>query len=136
MILAGSSDFKPELNQSDVLDPRLQAQVLDVVGVADVSYPMDDGFNQAIAWSEGTLAYAKVALEKKFMLKYYYEIEHDTGKYVFGVDDTLKALEMGAVEVLIVWESLETNQYVLKNAVTGELVIKHLSKEQEVDQSK
>jgi len=42
---------------------------------------------------------------------------------------------MGAVETLIVWENLDTNRYVLKNAVTGELVIKHLSKEQETDQS-
>ena len=31
----------------------------------------------------------------------------DTGKYCFGVDDTLKALEMGAVETLICWENLD-----------------------------
>ncbi|CBI18177.3 unnamed protein product, partial [Vitis vinifera] len=36
----------------------------------------------------------------------------DTGKYVFGVDDTLKALEMGAVEILIMWENLDINRYV------------------------
>ncbi|CAK9861986.1 unnamed protein product [Sphagnum jensenii] len=46
-----------------------------------------------------------------------------------------KALEMGAVETLIVWENLEVNRYVLKNAVSGELVIKHLNREQESDQS-
>jgi hypothetical protein len=32
-------------------------------------------------------------------------------------------------------ENLDTNRHVLKNAVTGEIVIKQLSKEQEVDQS-
>ncbi len=31
----------------------------------------------------------------------------DTGKYCFGVEDTLKALEMGAVETLICWENLD-----------------------------
>jgi peptide subunit release factor 1 (eRF1) len=34
------------------------------------------------------------------------EISHDTGKYCFGVDDTIRGLEMGAVETLIVWENL------------------------------
>jgi peptide chain release factor subunit 1 len=54
---------------------------------------------------------------------------------VFGVDDTLKALDMGAVEILIVWENLDMHRYELKNTTTGEKVIKHLNKEQEVDQS-
>jgi len=42
---------------------------------------------------------------------------------------------MGAVEILIVWENLDINRYVLKNGSTGEIVIKHLNKEQETDQS-
>ena len=52
--------------------------------------------------------------EKRLIGKYFDEISQDTGKYVFGVDDTLKALEMGAVETLIVWENLDVNRYTLK----------------------
>ncbi|PPD81485.1 hypothetical protein GOBAR_DD21603 [Gossypium barbadense] len=107
LILAGSADFKTELSQSDMFDQRLQAKVLNVV---DVSY----GGEALIG-------------------KYFEEISQDTGKYVFGVDDTLKALEMGAVEILIVWENLDINRYMLKNSVTGEVVIRHLNKEQEAD---
>jgi peptide chain release factor subunit 1 len=51
--------------------------------------------------------------------KYFDEISQDTGKYCFGVDDTLKALELGAVETLIVWEALDTTRYVLRNAAAG-----------------
>ena len=61
--------------------------------------------------------------------KYFDEISQDTGKYVFGVEDTLKALEMGAVEILIVWDSLDINIYTLKNFITGEIVLKHLNKD-------
>ncbi len=50
--------------------------------------------------------------------KYFDEISQDTGKYCFGVEDTLKALEMGSVEILIVWENLDTMRYVLKNHQT------------------
>ena len=42
-----------------------------------------------------------------FSGKYFEEISQDTGKYCFGVVDTLKALECGAVEILICWENLD-----------------------------
>lgn len=132
LILAGSADFKTELSQSDLFDARLQAKVLNVV---DVAYGGENGFSQAIELSAEILSNVKFIQEKRLIGKYFDEISQDTGKYVFGVEDTLKALEMGAVETLIVWENLEVNRYILKNAVTGEEVIKHLSKEQEAVQS-
>lgn len=49
-----------------------------------------------------------------FSGRYFDEISQDTGKYCFGVEDTLKALEMGAVEILIVYENLDTMRYVLR----------------------
>jgi len=132
LILAGSADFKTELSQSDMFDPRLQAKILNVV---DVSYGGENGFNQAIELSAEILSNVKFIQEKKLIGKYFEEISQDTGKYVFGVDDTLKTLEMGAVEILIVWENLDVNRYTLKNAGTGEIFIKHLNKDQEADQS-
>ena len=53
-----------------------------------------------------------------FSGKYFDEISQDSGRYCFGVQETLKALEMGAVEILIVWENLEVIRYVLKNNTT------------------
>lgn len=132
LILAGSADFKTELSQSDMFDPRLQAKILNVV---DVSYGGENGFNQAIELSAEILANVKFIQEKKLIGKFFEEISQDTGKYVFGVDDTLKALEMGAVETLVVWENLDINRYVLKNAGSNEIIIKHLNKDQESDQS-
>ncbi|KAK2416012.1 eukaryotic peptide chain release factor subunit 1-3 [Trifolium repens] len=132
LILAGSADFKTELSQSNMFDPRLQVKILKVV---DVSYGGENGFNQAIGLSAEILSNVKFVQEKHLLEKYFKEIKQETGKYVYGVNDTLKALEMGAVETLIVWENLDINRYVLKNATTGEIVIKHLKKEQEANQS-
>lgn len=50
--------------------------------------------------------------------RYFDEISQDTGKYCFGVEDTLKAMEMGAVDILIVWENLDIQRFVLKNHST------------------
>jgi len=130
LILAGSADFKTELSQSDMFDPRLAAKILNVV---DVSYGGENGFNQAIELSAEILANVKFIQEKRLIGKYFEEISQDTGEYVFGVEDTLNALESGAIETLIVWENLDINRYVMKNSATGETVIKHLNKEQEAN---
>ncbi|KAJ4977429.1 hypothetical protein NE237_002535 [Protea cynaroides] len=132
LILAGSADLKTELSQSDMFDPRLQAKVLNVV---DVSYGGENGFSQAIELSSDVLSNVKFIQEKRLIGRYFEEISQDTGKYVFGVDDTLKALDMGAVETLLVWENLDLNRYVLKNVVTGETHVKHFNKDEEAKQS-
>lgn len=58
----------------------------------------------------------------------------DSGKFSFGVDDTIKACEMGASQMLLIWENLEHNRYVLKNNSTGEEKVVILNKEQEANQ--
>merc|ERR1711935_1121454 len=126
MILAGSADFKTELSQSDMFDPRLQGKIIKLV---DVSYGGENGFNQAIELAAESLANVKFIQEKKLINSYFDQISQDTGKYCFGVDDTLRALEMGAVETLICWENLDIQRNSLKNHTTGELKILHLTTE-------
>ncbi|KRZ05463.1 Eukaryotic peptide chain release factor subunit 1 [Trichinella zimbabwensis] len=116
LVLAGSADFKSELGQSDMLDQRLQAKILKIV---DVSYGGENGFNQAIELSADALHYVKFIQEKKLISKYFDEISQDTGKYVYGVEDTLRGLEMGAVETLICWENLDIIRYTLRNTQTA-----------------
>merc|ERR1712168_1317390 len=132
LVLAGSADFKTELSQSDMFDSRLQAKIIKLV---DISYGGENGFNQAIELAAESLANVKFIQEKKLIGRYFDEISQDTGKYCFGVDDTLKALEMGAVEILIVWENLETTRYVLKNHANDEEKILHLNADQEKDKT-
>ena len=88
---------------------------------------------QAIELSAECLSNVKFIQEKKLIGRYFDQISQDTGKYCFGVEDTLKALEMGAVEILICWENLNVQRYVLKNGSNGEEKILHLSPEQEKD---
>lgn len=132
LILAGSADFKTELSQSDMFDMRLQAKIIKVV---DVSYGGENGFNQAIELSAEVLANVKFIQEKKLIQKYFDEISLDTGKYCFGVNDTLACLDSGAVETLIVWENLEIQRYVLKNPQTDATKVLHLNKDQEKDRT-
>ncbi|KAI3849282.1 hypothetical protein MKX03_001681 [Papaver bracteatum] len=132
LILARSGDFKKKSSQYGMFDPRLQAKILKVV---DVSCGGENGFNQAIKLSSEVLANFKCVQEALLIGKYFQEIEQDTGKYVLGFKDTLKAFQIGAIKTLIVWENLDINRYVLKDSVTGKTSIRHFSKAEENDQS-
>lgn len=55
---------------------------------------------QAIELSAEVLANVKFIKEKKLISCYFEQISQDTGRYCFGVVDTIKALEMGAVETV------------------------------------
>ncbi|KAJ3066082.1 Electron transfer flavoprotein alpha-subunit, partial [Podochytrium sp. JEL0797] len=94
-------------------------------------YGGENGFNQAIELSQEVLSNVKFIVEKKLITKYFDEISQDTGRYCFGIEDTLKALDLGAVETLIVFEGLEIQRYVLKSPTTGEEIVKHMNKDQE-----
>lgn len=127
LILAGSADFKNDLNASDMFDNRLAVKVIKVV---DVSYGGENGFNQAIELSAETLGNVKFIQEKKLIGKYFEEISQDTGKVCYGIDDTLKALELGAVETLIIFENLEITRWILKDSEGAEVIL-HTTKQQE-----
>ncbi|KAF2071781.1 hypothetical protein CYY_006909 [Polysphondylium violaceum] len=127
LVLAGSADFKTELSTSDMFDQRLREKILKVV---DVSYGGDNGFNQAIELSTEVLSNVKFIQEKKLISQFFEEIAQDTGKYCFGVQDTLKALDLGAAHTLIVWENLEYTRYQMKTP-QGEDKVVILHKDQE-----
>src|SRR5207245_2567152 len=91
LIMAGSADFKSELSKSDLLDQRLQAIVIKIV---DVAYGGESGFNQAIELSQDSLANVRFIREKKVIDDFFEEIAQDSGKYVFGVEETIKSMEM------------------------------------------
>lgn len=147
IVLAGSADFKTVLSKSDLFDQRLVAKIITIV---DVSYGGEQGFNEAIQLAADSLKNVKfvqgkfifsfqvkqiLIAEKKMIQKYFTEISQDTGKYCFGIEDTFKALELGAVETLILYENLEVKRFTLKNTSTNEEVIKILDKKQEADQT-
>ena len=116
LVLAGSADFKDVLAGSDLFDPRLRAVI---VAVLDIAHPGEVGLNQAIDLSGPVLAGVKLVQEKKLLQKFMEEIAQNTNRYCYSVKDTMKALRMGAVETLIVWEELATKHFEVTDPNTG-----------------
>ena len=119
LILAGSAEFKNDLSKSDLFDPRLSAIVIKLV---DISYGGENGFNQAIELSTDALKSVKFIHEKKVIGNFFDEIAKDTGKYVFGVKDTLEAMENGSIDILIIYENCEYTRLELRDNNEGKIL--------------
>jgi len=130
LVLAGSADFKNELLGSDMFDQRLKPKVLKVV---DVSYGGENGFNQAVELAQECLSNVKFVQEKKILSKFFEEISTDSGLVVFGVHDTMKVLETGAIEQLLLYENLDLHRLNLKNKEDESTSIIYLTTEQLAD---
>jgi peptide chain release factor subunit 1 len=129
LILAGSAEFKDVLSQSDFFDPRLKSIVAKII---DIQYSGDVGFNQAIDQSVDILSGVKLVQEKKLLKNFFDEIARDTYMYCYGVDDTMKCIEMGAVETIILYEDTNITRYEVYDKNTPTLIqnVYHLTPEQ------
>ena len=68
--------------------------------------------------------------EKKMIAKFFEEISLDTGMIVFGVADTMKALESSAVKTVIVWEDIEITRFEVRNPIKDETKVHYLNEKQ------
>jgi peptide chain release factor subunit 1 len=120
LIIAGSADFKNNLGLSDFFDNRLKSKILNFV---DIAYGAESGFNQAIDACSFFLKDLRFIKEKKLLQSYFDEISKDSGKYIFGIDETIEALQASMVDKLIIWENFPIWRHLLYNSKTKEQFI-------------
>lgn len=119
LVLAGSAEFKEHLAKSDLFDKRLANIIIKTV---DVSYGGDNGFSQAIELSQDTLSGVKFVQERKLLSDYFEKISLDTGEICYGMNDTMIALDLGAIETLIIWEDLPIIRYVVEEKEESKVI--------------
>lgn len=130
IVMAGSADFKTVIGESDIMDKRLKEII---VATYDVSYGGENGLNQAVTQASDALANVRFVEERNLIQNFFEQISLDTGMIVFGVADTMKALEMSALEKVLLYDEIEHTRYVIKNPTTGETKTWYLTKAQEDD---
>lgn len=104
-----------------------------MVATYDIQYGFEDGLNHAITQAADALANVRFVEEKALIGHFFEQINLDTGMVVFGVDDTMKALEMSAIEKVLLFEEIEMTRYEVKNPATGQTKIWHLTEKQAED---
>lgn len=129
LIVAGSAEFKQDLTRSDLWDPRLDDIV--VKPLLDVAYGGENGFNQAIELASEAMKNVRFVMEKKLVSKFLDEVAQDTGKFCFGIKESMQGLDMGAIETLICWEQLDINRLQIRNPHTSAEEILFLTPEEQ-----
>lgn len=125
LILAGSADFKVQLSQSDILDPRLRGIIL---GILDICYGGEEGFNQAIHMSANILKDVRLVREQELLNKLF-EMISTGGACSFGVRETMLAWDAGAIETLILYDELDLYRCAMKDE-DGNETIKYYTEKQ------
>jgi peptide chain release factor subunit 1 len=69
------------------------------------------------------LANVRFVEERKLISNFFEQITLDTGMIVFGVNDTMKALEMSALEKILLYEDIDITRFEIKNPVKGDTKI-------------
>jgi peptide chain release factor subunit 1 len=110
-----------ELVNSKLFDPRLAKIVLKVV---DVSYGMQQGLQQAIAVAADALSGAGLVQQQALLQQFMEEVARDRPEgplYCYGAQQTMLALEAGAIQELLIWEKCETTRhtFVMPNGGTS-----------------
>ena len=77
-----------------------------IIGTKDLSYTEEFGLQELLDKSEDLLAEEEVALEKKTMSRFFEEFRDNAKKVTYGEKETLRALEMNAVNILLLSEAL------------------------------
>uniref|UniRef100_A0A6T7R9P8 eRF1/Pelota-like N-terminal domain-containing protein n=1 Tax=Hanusia phi TaxID=3032 RepID=A0A6T7R9P8_9CRYP len=128
LIIAGPADLKNDLISSELFDSRLREKLLSII---DISYGGEIGFNKAIENSSSILEQLKYIKEKKIIQSFFDEIEKETGKYVYGCEETYESLINGFLSKIILWEDLDIERIVYLDQLTDLQLIK-FSKKSEV----
>ena len=82
-----------------------------VIAVKDTGYSGTEALEELVERAEEELRDARVSKEKNALKKFFLNLAKDTGLAVYGLKETLNALELGAVELLIVSEEAPYTVY-------------------------
>lgn len=111
LILAGPGPTKYDFEKGDYLNYMLKGKLLDTV---DTAYVEEQGVKEVVEKAPEVMKRVRYIEEKKIMQQFLYEVGHDTGKITYGEDEVRRALESGAVNILLLSEGLDTSRVTVK----------------------
>ncbi len=100
-ILVGGPGPIKEKFVNEILPQDLKDKV---IAIKDTSYSGTEALEELVERAEDELKDAKVSKEKAVLKRFFLQLAKDTGLAVYGLQETMNALQLGALEVLIVSE--------------------------------
>ncbi len=106
IILGGPGHTKYEFRDKDYITDQVNKKI---IAVKDVSYTDEFGIQELLEKSEDVLAQESVAEEKKVVGDFFLKLATNQKIVAYGINRVKEALELGAVDLLLLSETLEDN---------------------------
>jgi peptide chain release factor subunit 1 len=109
IFVGGPGPSKEKFVNDESLDYRLRDKILDVV---DIGYGGKDGIRALIEKVKDQMEDVKYIREKEVMQRFMKDIASETGLVTYGLEEIQRALNYGAVDILLLSEKI--NKYRVK----------------------
>ena len=116
LILAGPGPTKYDFEKGVYLNYMLKNKIIDTI---DTAYVEEPGVKEVVERAPEVMRKVRYIEEKKIMQQFLYEVGHDTGKLTYGEEEVRRALQTGAVNILLLSEGLEMTRLTLKCSACG-----------------
>ena len=104
VLVGGPGPTKREFVNGNYLDYRIKDMV---VGIYDTSYTDEYGLRELLNAASDDLEELDVVKDRKLVQRFLNEVRKDSGLALYGEEEVRKALEAGAVEVVIISDALK-----------------------------
>jgi len=104
IIVGGPGPTKYDFVEGNYITNEVKKKI---IAIKDLSYTGEFGLQELLEKSEDVLANEEVSDEKKIVKKFLNLLSTNPNKVAYGKEEAMKALTMGAVEVLLLSEALD-----------------------------
>ena len=104
IIVSGPGPIKDMFLKEDYMQTRFKDKV---IGTVDTSYTGEPGLHETVERAGDILKEASVTKEKLIIQNFFSELQKTNGLATYGIKEVSKALEMGAVDTVIISEEAE-----------------------------
>ncbi len=103
ILVGGPGHTKYEFVDGNFINTELKNKI---IGIRDLSYTGHFGLQELVEKSEDTLSEEGLVHEKKLVREFFEKLAKEPGSVTYGKDMCIKALELGAVDKLLLGEKL------------------------------
>jgi len=104
IIVGGPGPTKEEFIEGDYLHHELRKKI---IGVVDISYHGEYGLRELVEKASDILSEHEAIKEKKLIQDFFKHLVKDTGMITYGEKEVRRALELGAVDILLISEGYD-----------------------------
>lgn len=103
ILLGGPGRSKEEFLEQGQMTQQLKDKV---IAIKDLSYTGEFGLEELLERCEDILSAEEVVEEKRLVQRFFQELSKDTGLAGYGEEEVLRLIQLGAVDILLLSESL------------------------------